>query len=191
VVHVDAESMLVRQAVSGDAGAFEELVRRYQHRIVNLTRVLGGGNDAEDLAQEAFLRAYRGLGRFRGDSAFHTWLFRITVNVVRSHVKRRQRWHWPWVRSLDSDEGPPPPEAAAPAFEHDWVRRDAIDRALAAIPADLRAVVVLRDLEGLAYRDIAEVLQVPLGTVESRLHRARQTLKPLLAPLVRSVGSPD
>jgi RNA polymerase sigma-70 factor (ECF subfamily) len=186
---VDADSILVGQAASGSAEAFEELVRRYERPIVNLARALGAADSAEDVAQECFIRAFRGLRRFRGDSSFRTWLYRIAINVTRSQLHSEGRWRRPWSRSLDPAGGNPPVEAAQPGFEDAWLRRDAIDRALAGIPLDLRTAVVLRDLQGLEYREIATALGVPIGTVESRIYRGRQMLKPLLAALAgRAAG---
>lgn len=184
---MDPDRGLVEAAAGGDREAFDELVRRYQGAIVSLIRSLtGGGADAEDLAQEVFVRAWRSLAGFRGDSAFRTWLHRIAVNVVRSHqgrMSRLRRWLQP-AASGDADMTDPI-EAAADAsnIESDVMRRDAIDRALAAIPAEMREAVVLRDVQGLDYREIAEALGVPIGTVESRIFRGRQRLRSLLEPL--------
>ena len=129
--------------------------------------------------------AWRSLAGFRGDSAFRTWLHRIAVNVVRSHqgqVSRLRRWLQP-TTSGDAD-AVDPIEAVADAsdMESDVMRRDAIDRALAAIPAEMREAVVLRDVQGLDYREIADALGVPIGTVESRIFRGRQRLRSLLEP---------
>ncbi len=184
---MDPDRGLVEAAAGGDREAFDELVRKYQGVIVSLIRSLsGGGADAEDLAQDVFVRAWRSLGGFRGDSAFRTWLHRIAINVVRSHhgrASRLRRWLQPApAAEIDAAD---PIEAAADAndMESDVVRRDAIDRALAAIPAELREAVVLRDVQGLDYREIADALGVPIGTVESRIFRGRQRLRLLLEPL--------
>ena len=189
---MDPDRGLVEAAAGGDREAFDELVRRYQGAIVSLIRSLtGGGADAEDLAQEVFVRAWRSLARFRGDSAFRTWLHRIAVNVVRSHQGRMSRLRR-WLQPASSEaEMTDPIEAAADAsdMESDVVRRDAIDRALAAIPAEMREAVVLRDVQGLDYREIADALGVPIGTVESRIFRGRQRLRTLLEPLISSRGA--
>lgn len=179
----------MQDAAAGDRDAFDALVRRHQARTYNFVRTLVNDDaDAEDLAQEIFLRVWKSIGRFRGDSAFRTWLFRIAVNVARTHLSRRSRWRL-FARPAsepDSEAGgahddPPSPER----LEDDVVRRDAIDRALATLSPELRTAVTLRDVEGLEYREIARVLDVPIGTVESRIFRARQRLRPLLEPLVR------
>jgi RNA polymerase sigma-70 factor, ECF subfamily len=185
----DPDAELAQQAAAGDRDAFDQLVRRYDARIVTLARALTGGSpDAEDLAQEAFIRAFRGIRRFRGQSAFRTWLHTIAVNVIRTHHAQRSRWRRLFTEPVetDADGGTEIDRAAVPGFEADVVRRDVIDRALARLPDELRLVVTLRDVQGLDYREIADVLGVPMGTVESRLFRARQKLKPLLAPVMET-----
>jgi RNA polymerase sigma-70 factor (ECF subfamily) len=190
---VDPDRGLVEAAAGGDREAFDELVRRYQGAIVSLIRSLtGGGADGEDLAQEVFVRAWRSVAGFRGDSTFRTWLHRIAVNVVRTHHGRSSRLRR-WLQPAPSGESEmaDPIEAAADAsdLETDVMRRDAIDRALAAIPAEMREAVVLRDVQGLDYREIADALGVPIGTVESRIFRGRQRLRSLLEPLMSSRGA--
>jgi len=177
---VDPDRALVEAAAGGDRDAFDELVRRHQAAMITLARVLTGGRgDPEDLAQEVFVRAWRSLRTFRGDSAFRTWLHRVAINVVRtSHAKQGR------LRRLFHDEPPPEPPSGAEPLDAALARRQAIDRALAALPDDLRVAVTLRDLQGLDYKEIAAALDVPVGTVESRIFRARQKLKPLLAELL-------
>lgn len=177
-------------AAAGDRDAFDALVRRHQARTYNFVRTMVRDEaEAEDLTQDVFVRVWRSIGRFRGDSAFSTWLFRIAVNVARTHLSRRSRWRLFSRPASDASpdapaeaEDPPSPER----LEDDVVRRDAIDRALATLSPDLREAVTLRDVEGLEYREIARALDIPLGTVESRIFRARQRLRPLLAPLIGS-----
>jgi RNA polymerase sigma-70 factor (ECF subfamily) len=183
---VDADRELVERAASGSREAFDELVRRHQVAIVGLARVLTKGSaDSEDLAQEVFLRAWRSLSGFRGDSAFRTWLHKVAVNVIHSHFGRvarvRRLFQSPLGDPADDD---PIERAADPAnMESDVMLRDGIDKALALLPEELRVAVTLRDVQGLDYREIADVLGVPIGTVESRIFRGRQRLKPLLQPL--------
>jgi RNA polymerase sigma-70 factor (ECF subfamily) len=189
---MDPDLALVRAAAGGDEDAFAELVRRHQRRVFNLARALTGNEDeAEDLAQETFIRAFRGLARFRGDSAFTTWLYRITVNVFRSGRSRKSLWSRLWsVEPERRHVGPADPSPAAD-LEADLVRRDLIDKALAEVPPDLRLAVTLRDIEGLEYREIAEVTGVPIGTVMSRIFRGRQRLRVALVALMHRPGLPQ
>jgi RNA polymerase sigma-70 factor (ECF subfamily) len=177
---VDPDRELVEAAAAGSREAFDELVRRHQTAMLTLARVLSGGRaDAEDLAQDIFVRAWRSLRGFRGESTFRTWLHRVAINVVRSSQAREGR-----LRRLFGPEAAfDAPSADAPV-DTDLARRQMIDRALAALPEELRVPVMLRDVQGLEYKEIAELLNVPIGTVESRIFRARQRLRPLLAPLV-------
>jgi RNA polymerase sigma-70 factor (ECF subfamily) len=161
---------------AGDAPAFEELVMTYQHRVFGVAlRMLGNRAEAEDVAQEAFVRAHRALGAFRGDAKLSTWLYAITsrlcLNRLASGERRMARQGEDALLRL-SDAGPRP-DAALERRELET----ALGRAIAELPEDRRIVVVLRDLEGLSYEEIAQVLELELGTVRSRLHRARAELK--------------
>lgn len=183
---VDPDRATVNDARSGDAAAFERLVMQYQVRLVNYAAALvGDAGGGEDVAQEAFVRAWRGLGGFRGESSFKTWLYRIAANVARTHLERRGRQAPVFGRSLD-DEAGPTPGAVVAATETDaetvLVTREAIDRALAELPEELRLALVLRDVEGLDYKEIASVTAAPIGTVESRIFRARRRMWALLRP---------
>ena len=189
---VDVDQELVAQAAAGSREAFDDLVRRHQVSIVSLARALTSGSaDAEDLAQEVFLRVWRSLRGFRGDSTFRTWLHRVAVNVIHSHHGRLSRIRRIFQPASADPLGPdgqpshdPIEQAADPGnAESDFVMRDAIDKALASLPDELRVAVTLRDVQGLDYKEIAAVLDVPMGTVESRIFRGRQRLKPLLEPL--------
>jgi RNA polymerase sigma-70 factor (ECF subfamily) len=161
---------------AGDAPAFEELVMTYQHRVFGVAlRMLGNRAEAEDVAQEAFVRAHRALGAFRGDAKLSTWLYAITsrlcLNRLASGERRMARQGEDALLRL-SDAGPRP-DAVLERRELET----ALGRAIAELPEDRRIVVVLRDLEGLSYEEIAQVLELELGTVRSRLHRARAELK--------------
>ncbi|HYR71729.1 MAG TPA: sigma-70 family RNA polymerase sigma factor [Candidatus Acidoferrum sp.] len=161
---------------AGDAPAFEELVMTYQHRVFGVAlRMLGNRAEAEDVAQEAFVRAHRALGAFRGDAKLSTWLYAITsrlcLNRLASGERRMARQGEHALLRL-SDAGPRP-DAALERRELET----ALGRAIAELPEDRRIVVVLRDIEGLSYEEIAQVLELELGTVRSRLHRARSELK--------------
>lgn len=185
----DPDVDLVPAAGEGDADAFEALVRRYQSRIISLAGgYVGDPSDAEDLAQEVFVRIFRSLGRFRGESLFRTWLYKVALNVARSHGTRRGRQQPVWGDSGADETRVFDPPDNTPDVESTLVRRDAIDRALAELPEDLREAVVLRDVHGLEYREIADATGAPLGTVESRIFRARQRLRRVLAPLLDELG---
>lgn len=186
---MDEDRALVDRARLGDEDAFGDLVRKYQHRIVNFARALVAETaDAEDVAQEAFLRAFRALRQFRGQSSFKTWLYQIAANTARTHARRRRTRRE--VQLLDSARSRPDDResgadrwasmASPENLEADVIRRDRLDRALAALPVELRETVVLRDVEGWGYREIATALDIPIGTVESRIFRARQRLRRLL-----------
>ena len=185
---MDPDGALVEAAASGSREAFDELVRRHQTAIVSLVRVLTAGHgDPDDLAQEVFVRAWRSLRTFRGDSAFRTWLHRVAINVVRTSQTRRMRLLRVFVPFGGmGEQDAPPPEApdVDERVDDALARRQIVERALATLPEDLRLAVTLRDLQGLDYKEIAVALGVPIGTVESRIFRARQRLRPLLAPLM-------
>ena len=192
---MDVDETLVAQAAKGNREAFDELVTRYQSRMFQLVRILTSGDaDAEDLVQDTFVRAYRAVGQFRGDSTFRTWLHRIAVNVVRSHVARRSgrsdRKTLTYARGTspdaerDDEEAEIGRVAADEDLENAVVRRRMIDQALARLPPDLRLLITLRDVQGLEYREIALITGLPMGTVESRIFRGRQRLRSMLEPLL-------
>lgn len=175
------ERTLAERHCWGDASAFEEVYRQHAEMVFNLALRLAGDPDrAADLAQEVFLRVYRHLGKFRGRSSIRTWIYRVTVNHCRSHLARRP----PPIRSLDS-EGERCERVADPRRgpEERAIARDAgriLEAALAELPVPFREAVVLRDLEGLAYEEIAEVLGTRVGTVRSRIARGRRALREVL-----------
>ncbi len=190
------ELALVRRVQAGQAEAYGELVRRYQDRIYNLTfRMCNRHEDAEELAQEVFLKAFEKIHQFRGTSRFYTWLFRIAKNMTISHYRRTRRVKFFSLSGTDDNVAHaeaaertaelaarrnPGPEAAASRKE--TVR--AVTDALNELDEEFRVVVVLRDIEDMNYGEIAEVLDLPAGTVKSRLHRARNMLREKLADLV-------
>jgi RNA polymerase sigma-70 factor (ECF subfamily) len=174
---VDADRPLVDAAAAGSREAFDELICRHQAAILNVIRaLLGGAADSDDVAQETFVRAWKGLRRFRGDSSFRTWLYRVALNVARTELARQRHARHSFRPADERRE----PESGDEPIDRILGRRQAVERALHALPEDLRAAVTLRDLQGLEYRAIAEILEVPIGTVESRIFRARQRLRPLL-----------
>lgn len=189
---MDPDRELVEEAARGSREAFDALVRRHQGSIVNLARAMTAADaDADDLAQESFVRAWRSLATFRHDSTFRTWLHGIAINVIRSHRSRgsRLRRLFGVVTSNRGDAADPLERASVDdGIEGPLVMRESIDRALATLPIDMREAVVLRDVQGFDYKEIAEALGVPLGTVESRIFRARQRLRPLLESLRTTRG---
>ena len=187
---MDPDRTFVTQAAAGSREAFDELVRRYRRSVYNLVRALTGGDgDAEDLVQDVFVRAFRAIDGFRGDSTFKSWLYRIAVNVVHTHLQRRRtREPFSIARAGDASLTEVPD---ADDLESAVLRRQAIERALASLPEQLRVLVVLRDVHGLKYDEIAKIVKSPRGTVESRLFRARQQLRPMLEALVTVKPSAD
>jgi RNA polymerase sigma-70 factor (ECF subfamily) len=190
------EAALIEQARAGDMSALSRLVSRYQDRIVNTCwRLCGNLDDAQELAQEAFLQATRHIGKFEQRAGFYTWLFRIAVNLSISHRRRSQRsprlsLHmgdgaemaltpasaWPGGRS-ESDQDPAARLTAREVHERVMAELDRLDE-------DHRSVLVLRDIEGLDYQQIAEVLELAVGTVKSRIHRARMEMRSRLREVV-------
>ena len=181
---------LVRRVQRGERGAFDLLVLRYQHKVVKLVaRLLRDPAEAEDVAQEAFVKAYRAIGSFRGDSAFYTWLYRIAVNTARNTMASRQRRPLDYEADLNESEqtavesrmrDTDTPEAAALSDE---IHRT-VNRAVADLPEDLRTAIILREVEGLSYEEIANAMDCPVGTVRSRIFRAREAIDRSLKPLL-------
>jgi len=184
------DALLVRQIQSGQLHAFTELVGKYQDRIFNTCwRICGHQEDARDLTQEVFLKALESIDGFRGKSAFYTWIYRIAVNMSLSH-KRRARTRGTLSLSIDNNDDSQAadllemmgdPDAVDPAQESE--SRETNQRVAAALlelDGEHRCVLVLRDVEGLAYQDIADVLELAVGTVKSRIFRARLALRKLM-----------
>src|SRR3984885_6438157 len=174
---------LIRRVQRGDRGAFDVLVLKYQHKVVKLVmRYVRNAAEAEDIAQDAFIKAYRALPQFRGDSAFYTWLYRIAINTAKNAVVARDRN--PVDFDLDmtnNDESyemqgrlkdSETPEALVLTDEI----RTTVNSAIANLPDDLRQAIVLRELDGLSYEEIAATMDCPVGTVRSRIFRAREAI---------------
>lgn len=186
------DAALVERCRRGDVAAFEPLVEKYRQRIWRLAyNVLRDREEAWDVAQEAFIKAYQALPSFRGHSAFYTWLYRITMNVATDRARSRGAAgrafgtervpEEDWDRALpDDDAGGAAPDTAAARSEE----RTRIMKALDTLSEDHRRIIMLSDLEGLSYREIAETLEIPMGTVMSRLHNARKRLRDALGPLL-------
>lgn len=189
---MDRDQALVQAAQQGDSDAVDTLVRHYQVRMYNFARALTASDlDAEDVAQETFIRAFRGLRRFRGDSSFKNWLYSIAANVARTHRGKRLRQSVVWDQRLEADDVPAQQLATHADVEGEAIRRQVLDRALSTLPEDQRIPLVLHDVEGLEYKEIAAVLAIPIGTVMSRIFRGRQRLRPLLAELRGHVETSD
>ncbi len=184
------DQALVDRVQRGDKGAFDLLVRRYQFKIANVvSRYVNDQAEIEDIVQEAFIKAYRALSRFRGDSAFYTWLYRIAINTAKNFLVSQGRR----PPGTDIDAGD------AETYESGWGLReigtpesdvlsrelaDTVARALESLPPDLREAIVLRELEGLSYEEIATAMECPIGTVRSRIFRAREAIDRELRPLL-------
>jgi RNA polymerase sigma-70 factor (ECF subfamily) len=183
----DDDREAVRRVQAGDTEAFEPLVEKYKRKVFRLAyQVLRDQEEALDVAQEAFVKAFRALPAFKGDSAFYTWLFRITMNVALDRKRQRATRAKSfgaedvppeeWERTATSTD--PDPEDVATGVE----RRERIRKGLASLSEHHRTIIILSDIEGLQYREIAEVLGIPMGTVMSRLHHARKRLREVLGP---------
>lgn len=187
------EATLITRCQQGDAGAFDRLIAAHSGRVYNLAyRMLGSAPDAEDAAQEAFVRAFSSIKRFRGNASFATWLHRITVNVCLDELKRRRGRPQPLTSFINQNDDPAQEKedyllgnssAADPqvVFEQRLKQKE-VQTALNALPELHRAVVVLCDMEGCSYEEAAAALNTNTGTIKSRLHRARQSLRQILAP---------
>jgi RNA polymerase sigma-70 factor (ECF subfamily) len=186
----DSDQQLVERVQAGDKAAFDLLVRKYQHRVLKLvSRFVSDAAEAEDVAQEAFLKAYRALASFRGDSAFYTWLYRIAINTAKNALVSNRR------RPVDFDldlQDPEQYDRHARLKEGDTPEgvllteeiRSVVEKAMEQLPEDLRTAIVLRELEGLSYEEIAEAMDCPVGTVRSRIFRAHEAIDKKLKPLL-------
>jgi len=185
------DQALVERAQQGDKRAFDLLVRKYQHKIVKLiSRYIADPNEALDVAQEAFIKAYRALPNFRGDSAFYTWLYRIAINTAKNWLVSKGR------RPPESDvaaEDAEQLEAGGSLRDYDTpdqiLAKDEVERAvfeaIDELPHDLRTAITLREMEGMSYEEIAQAMDCPVGTVRSRIFRAREAIDKKLKPLLQ------
>jgi len=183
------DSELVKRVQQGDKRAFELLVLKYQHRIYSLvSRLVRDNDEVQDVVQEAFIKAYRALPNFRGDSQFYTWMYRIAVNTAKNYLVSRSRR--PQGVDVDVEEAEFMDSAdglrdlASPESQllTEELRR-VIDDAIAALPEDLRTALTLREFEGLSYEEIANVMNCPVGTVRSRIFRAREAVDAAILPI--------
>ncbi len=187
----EVDHALVERAQAGDDQAFEVLFAKYQRKVARLlSRYIRDQSEVEDVSQEAFIKAYRALPSFRGESAFYTWLYRISINTAKNYLVAQGR-RAPTSTEFDVDE--------AESFEDAGQLRDintpeslmqsrqigeTVDAAMAGLPDDLRSAIMLREIEGLSYEEIAEAMSCPIGTVRSRIFRAREVVADKLRPLL-------
>ena len=179
----ESDLVLVKHVQRGDKTAFDLLVRKYQHKVVKLVlRYVRNPAEAEDITQEAFIKAYRALPQFRGDSAFYTWMYRIAINTAKNSLASRDRSPIAYDLDLTDPEeshsvqtklqDPDTPEGMALTEEI----RGIVNSAIEALPEELKTAIVLRELDGLSYEEIAAAMECPVGTVRSRIFRAREAI---------------
>jgi RNA polymerase sigma-70 factor (ECF subfamily) len=187
----EVDQQLVERVQRGDKHAFELLVAKYQRRLGRLiSRFVRNSGDAEDVTQEAFIKAYRALPAFRGDSAFYTWLYRIGINTAKNHLVTQGR-RVPTSTALDAEEAENFDDASllheVSTPENELMSKQVagvVNASLQQLPDDLRTALTLREIEGLSYEEIAEVMNCPIGTVRSRIFRAREVVATNLRPLL-------
>jgi RNA polymerase sigma-70 factor (ECF subfamily) len=187
----EVDQQLVERAQRGDKHAFELLVAKYQRRLGRLiSRFVRNAAEAEDVTQDAFIKAYRALPAFRGDSAFYTWLYRIGINTAKNHLVSQGR-RAPTSTPFDSEEAEDFEDAAllheVATPENELMSKqvvEVVNSSLQELPDDLRTALTLREIEGLSYEEIAAVMDCPIGTVRSRIFRAREAIAANLRPLL-------
>ena len=187
----EVDQQLVERAQRGDKRAFELLVVKYQRKLGRLlSRMVRDPGEVEDVTQEAFIKAYRALPNFRGESAFYTWLYRIAINTAKNYLVSMGR-RAPTTTGFDHEEAESFDDAEAlrdtATPENELLGRevaDTVNRAVATLPEDLRTAITLREIEGLSYEEIAGVMNCPIGTVRSRIFRAREAIAAELRPLL-------
>ena len=180
------DKQLVERVQRGDKRAYDLLVLKYQHKIVGLVgRYLRDQDEVQDVAQEAFIKAYRALPRFRGDSAFYTWLYRIAINTAKNHLVSRSRRPPDTDIDADMEEGTHQESLSDMVNPENSLATDQLEavvyKAIDDLAEDLKVAVTLREFEGLSYEEIAEVMDCPVGTVRSRIFRAREAIEKKIA----------
>ncbi len=191
----ETDQRLVERVQKGDKRAFDLLVKKYQHKIIALVgRYINDPHEQQDVAQEAFIKAYRAINNFRAESAFYTWMYRIAINTAKNHLVSRSRRppgtdvdmedaeNFSLTSSMRDNDSP----------EANLMRDELETRIFATLnqlPDDLKTAISLREFEGLSYEDIAQIMQCPVGTVRSRIFRAREAIDKAIAPLVRAVDT--
>lgn len=191
----DVDAELVARVQRGDKQAFDLLVLKYQRKIMRLlSRMIRDPGEIEDVAQEAFIKAYRALPQFRGESAFYTWLYRIAINTARNWLAQNNRR--PSTPSAQENEDGETFDATdnltdSSNPESEMASRqiaDTVNKAINDLPEDLRNAIVMREIDGMSYEDIAESMSCPIGTVRSRIFRAREAIATKLRPLLGDTG---
>ncbi len=189
-----SDNQLVSRVQKGDRRAFDLLVLKYQHRILSLVgRFISDYAEAQDVTQEAFIKAYKALPSFRGDSAFYTWMYRIAVNTAKNHLISRGRKTPTQDIDLDDAEFFTGEAAMKETDTPDGLLqrdqlRDVVFDAIEQLPDELRRAVTLRELEGMSYEEIAEAMECPIGTVRSRIFRAREAIDKKMQPLMEATA---
>ncbi|SDG05444.1 RNA polymerase, sigma-24 subunit, RpoE [Onishia taeanensis] len=193
----ETDQQLVERAQRGDKRAFDLLVKKYQHKIIGLIgRYVHDHAEVQDVAQEAFIKAYRALGKFRADSAFYTWLYRIAINTAKNHLVSRGRrppgsdMDIVDAEVIDQSGRLSDVESPEAAIARDQLET-AVFEAIEALPEDLRTAITLREFDGLSYEDIAQIMDCPVGTVRSRIFRAREAVDRHIQPLVVTARTQD
>ncbi|KAF3981144.1 MAG: RNA polymerase sigma factor RpoE [Methylococcales symbiont of Hymedesmia sp. n. MRB-2018] len=188
--NTELDKDLVRRVQQGDKSAFDLLVIKYQHRIIQLVnRYVKDPSEAQDVAQEAFIKAYRALGNFRGDSAFYTWLYRIAINTAKNYLVSRSRRYSDYQVDIQDAEqvGNAPQLKGMDTPEHLLMNDEivaVIKSAIEKLPEEMKNAIMLREFEGMSYEEIAQIMECPVGTVRSRIFRAREAIDKKLNPLL-------
>jgi RNA polymerase sigma-70 factor (ECF subfamily) len=190
VSETKVDQLLVERVQKGDKRAFDLLIQKYQHRIVSLvSRYVSDSSEAQDVAQEAFIKAYRAIGRFRGDSAFYTWLYRIAINTAKNWiVAKNRRPPASDIDAVDAEQYGISAKLRETSTPENELLREEIERtvfaSIADLPEDLRTAIMLREMDGMSYEEIATTMNCPIGTVRSRIFRAREAIDEKLKPLI-------
>ena len=186
----NVDQLLVERVQKGDKAAFDLLILKYQHRIVSLiSRYVSDPSEALDVAQEAFIKAYKAIGKFRGDSAFYTWLYRIAINTAKNWlVARKRRPPASDIDAADAEQYDMDSRLKERSTPENELLREEIEKTvfdtIATLPVDLRTAIILREIEGMSYEEIATTMECPIGTVRSRIFRAREAIDEKLKHLV-------
>ncbi len=188
--NAELDKELVERVQQGDRAAFDLLVIKYQHKIVQLVnRFVKDPSEAQDVAQEAFIKAYRALANFRGDSAFYTWLYRIAINTAKNYLVSRSRRYSDYeVDVQDAEQVENAPQLKGMDTPDNVLMNEqiveAIKTAIEKLPEEMRTAIMLREFEGMSYEEIAQAMDCPVGTVRSRIFRAREAIDKKLTPLL-------